>query len=238
MTAGPGTRKTKVLTEYKFDSREAASAAVAARIAGLVAARLRRDDAAHFIVSGGTTPQMCFNYLSEYEMDWDKVQVALSDERWVPNDHDDSNERLVRESMLKGAASAGHVLPIYQSDLSADEGAEALQTKKPDSGFACTMVGMGSDGHFASLFPDADCLSEGLQLDNTRFYMPVRTSASPHPRISMTLSALLDSGEVLLFFFGEEKLAVYENAHTVDRTYPITALLEQEKTPVSLYWAP
>ena len=227
-----------MLTEHKFDSRDAASAAVAARLAGLVGAQLGRDAAAHFVVGGGTTPQRCFDYLSEYELDCDKIQVALSDERLVPNDHDDSNERLVRDSMLKDAASAGHILSVYKAGVSVDERAEELQTRKPENGFACSMVGMGSDGHFASLFPDADCLSEGLQLDNARFYLPVRTSASPHPRISMTLSALLASDEVLLFFFGEEKLAVYDNAHTVDKTYPITALLEQQQTPVSLYWAP
>lgn len=227
-----------MLTEYKFDTREAASAAIAARMAGLVSAQLGRDAAAHFVVGGGTTPERSFDLLSEYELDWDKVQVALSDERWVPNDHDDSNERLVRESMLKNAASAGHILPIFKTGLSADERSEELQSRKPENGFACAMVGMGIDGHFASLFPDADCLSEGLQLNNSRFYMPVRTNASPHPRISMTLSALLASDEVLLFFFGEEKLAVYDNAHTVDKTYPITALVEQDKTPVSLYWAP
>jgi 6-phosphogluconolactonase len=227
-----------VLTEHKFDSRDAASAAVAARMAGLVGAQLGRDGEANFVVGGGTTPAKCFDFLSEYELDWDKVQVALSDERWVPNDHEDSNERLVRTSMLKGAASAGHILSIYEAGLSVDERTDALQLKKPKNGFACSMVGMGSDGHFASLFPDADCLESGLRLHNTRFYMPVHTGASPHPRISMTLSALLASDEILLFFFGKEKLAVYDNAHTVDKTYPITALLEQQQTPVSLYWAP
>ena len=227
-----------MLTEFKFDSREAASAAVAARIAGLVDAQLARDGEARFVVGGGTTPGACFEYLSGYKLDWDNVQVALSDERWVPNDHNDSNERLVRDSMLKDAASAGSILSIFEADLSVDERCDALQSQKPEKGFACAMVGMGTDGHFASLFPDADCLEAGLALDNARFYVPVRTSASPHPRISMTLSSLLASDEVLLFFFGEEKLAVYENAHTVDKTYPVTALLEQQETPVSLYWAP
>jgi len=227
-----------VLTEHKFGSREAASAAIAARMAGLIGAQLGRDGEANFVVGGGTTPGPCFEFLSEYELNWDKVQVVLSDERWVPNDHRDSNERLVRTSMLKGAASAGHILSIYEAGLSVDERTEALQSKKPENGFACSMVGMGSDGHFASLFPDADCLEAGLQLDNARFYIPVRTTASPHPRISMTLSALLASDEILLLFFGKEKLAVYDNAHTVDKTYPITALLEQQETPVSLYWAP
>jgi 6-phosphogluconolactonase len=227
-----------VLTEHRFDSREAASAAVAARIAGLVDARLARDGEARFVVGGGTTPGACFKYLSGYELNWDKIQVALSDERWVPNDHEDSNERLVRNTMLKDAASAGSILSLYEAGLSVDERCDALQSLKPKNGFACSMLGMGTDGHFASLFPDADCLEAGLQLGNPGFYMPVRTAASPHQRISMTLSALLASDEVLLFIFGEEKLAVYENAHTVDKTYPITALLEQKQTPVSLYWAP
>ena len=227
-----------MLTEYRFDTRDAASAAVAARMAGLVGTRLVRDGEASFVVGGGSTPAVCFEYLSGYELNWDKVQVALSDERWVPNDHKDSNERLVRKTMLKDAASSGSILSIYDPDQSVDERCDALQLQKPENGFACSMVGMGTDGHFASLFPDADCLEAGLQLDNERFYIPVRTAASPYPRISMTLSALLASEEILLFIFGEEKLAVYENAHTVDKTYPITALLEQQDTPVSLYWAP
>jgi 6-phosphogluconolactonase len=226
-----------VLTEHRFDSRQAASAAVAARIAGLVDAQLARDGEARFVVGGGSTPGACFEYLSGYEMKWDKVQVALSDERWVPNDHEDSNEGLVRNTLLKDAASSGSILSLYDPDQSVDDRCDALQSQKPENGFACSMVGMGTDGHFASLFPDADCLEAGLQLDNARFYIPVRTAASPHPRISMTLSALLASDEILLFIFGEEKLAVYENAHTVDKTYPITALLEQKETPVSLYWA-
>lgn len=227
-----------MLTEQRFDSRDAASAAVAARIAGLVGAQLSRDGNANFVVGGGSTPGKCFDILSGYQLDWSAVRVALSDERWVPNDHKDSNERLVRNTLLKGAAGSANFLSLYQDNLSVDERCDALQSDKPKNGFACSMVGMGTDGHFASLFPDAECLEAGLSADNSRFYMPVRTTASPHPRISMTLGALLQSDEILLFIFGEEKLAVYENAHTVDKTYPITTLLEQEETPVTLYWAP
>ncbi len=227
-----------MLTEQKFESREAASVAAAARIAGLIGAQLERDEQATFVVSGGTTPAQCFNYLSGCTLEWHRVQVALSDERWVQSDHEDSNERLVRQTLIKDEASSVSMLSIYQDDLTVDERCDALQSQFPKAGFACSMVGMGADGHFASLFPDGDSLDAGLNTHNRRFYIPIRTAGSPHPRVSMTLGALLRSDEILLLFFGEEKLAVYEKAGAGDKTYPIAALLEQLDIPVTLYWAP
>ena len=222
----------------KFESKDAASAGAAARIAGRVSAQLDRDDKASFVVSGGTTPAKCLDYLSGYSLDWDKVLVALSDERWVSSDHEDSNEKLVRETLLENEAASLNVLSIYQDDLTVDERCDSLQSQLPASGFACSMVGMGTDGHFASLFPDSDSLGASLNPDSKRFYVPVRTTASPHPRISMTLSAISKSDEILLLFFGTEKLAVYEQAEAGDKTYPIAALLAQQIVPVSIYWAP
>ena len=227
-----------MLTKHKFDSRQAASAAAAARMAGLIGAQIARDGDAWFVVSGGTTPDLCFEFLSGYELDWARVNVAMSDERWVPADHEDSNERLIRKALLKNAAEDAHLLSVFTADETVETHTTALRASRPSNGFACSMVGMGADGHFASLFPDAENLDEGLRLDNDNFYIPVSTSASPHPRVSMTLSALLDCREVLVLIFGEEKLAVFDNAHTVDKTYPVTALLMQDQTPVSLYWAP
>lgn len=227
-----------MLSEHLFDSREAASIAAAARIAGLVGAQLKRDGESAFVVGGGSSPVQCFEYLSGYELDWQNVTVIPSDERWVANDHDDSNEKMIRERLLVNQASDAHILAIYEEGLSADERCEALQSHYPDKGFACAQVGMGNDGHFASLFPDSDCLASGLSPDNTQFFMPVRTAASPHPRVSMTLAALQRSDEILLLFFGDEKKAVYETARSGESTYPIAALLQQTTTPVSLYWAP
>jgi 6-phosphogluconolactonase len=229
---------TEMSTVLKFDDRDAASAAAAERMAGLVRAQLSRGDQAIFVVSGGTTPAKCFDSLSSYSLDWSKVQVALSDERWVPDDHADSNERMLREALLRNEAAAASVLSIYQDNLSVDERCDALQSQLPAAGFACAMVGMGTDGHFASLFPDADSLQDGLNADNSRFYMPVRTTASPHPRISITLGALLKSAEILLLMFGMEKLSVFEKAQAGDDSYPIAALLAQQTVPVELYWAP
>jgi len=223
---------------FEFDTRDAASAAAAARIAGLVSAQIDRDNKATFVVSGGATPAKCFDYLSVHSLEWDKVQVALSDERWVPCDHESSNERLVRETLLKAEAGSASVLSIYQDDLSVDERCDLLQPQLPESGFACSMVGMGADGHFASLFPDADSLEAGLNTDSKRFYIPVRTTASQYPRVSMTLGALLQSAEILVLIFGADKLGIYEKAKAGDSTYPIAALLQQQTVPVNVYWAP
>jgi 6-phosphogluconolactonase len=227
-----------MLTEHTFETRDAASAAVAARIAGLVKIRLHRDQQATFVVSGGTTPARCFEYLSGYDLSWKDVRVVLTDERWVPGDHKDSNERLTRENLLRDKASAGSVLSLYQDDLSVDERCDSLQTELKGARFAVAMVGMGADGHFASLFPDADNIQAGLNTQNRLFYMPVRTAASPHPRVTMTLGALLRSDEILLLFFGEEKRLVYERAKAGDTNFPVSALLGQSEAPVSLYWAP
>ncbi len=224
--------------EHYFESRADASAAAADRIAALIRSELDTDGSAAFVVSGGTTPGQCFDLLSKKSMDWTHVEIVLSDERWVPVEHKDSNERLVRETLTRNEAATAGVLSIYQDDQTADERCDSLQSQFPETGFACAMVGMGSDGHFASLFPDADCLAAGLNIENRRFYLPVRTAASLHPRISMTLGALLRSDEVLLLFFGENKLAVYEQARDGDTQYPIAALLAQQVVPVNIFWAP
>lgn len=225
-------------SEKKFATREAAAVAAAARTAGLINAKVARDDGAMLMVSGGTSPGEYFGLLSGYALPWQQVRVALSDERWVSRDHEDSNERLVRKTLLIDEAASAGFVSIYQDDMSVDEACDRLQSEMPVSGFACATVGMGADGHFASLFPDADNLADGLRPDNDRFYIPVRTSASPHPRVSATLGAILRSDEILILCFGEEKLAVYDAAKAGDAVYPISALLAQRHTPVCLYWAP
>lgn len=226
------------MDKHLFTSRDAASLAAADRIITLLEARLHKESETNLVVSGGTTPGTCFQQLSQVEFDWHRVRIVLSDERWVPNDHGDSNERLVRETLIKDAAKDASVLGVYQADISVDERCDEIQQDLPSSGFACSLVGMGADGHFASLFPDADGLEAGLQFDNQRFYMPVRTSASPHPRVSMTLASILKSDEILLLFFGDEKHAVFAEAMAGNAAYPIAVLLAQTKVPVALYWAP
>ena len=224
--------------EHTFDSRDQASAAVADRIASLVEARLAINDHATIVVSGGSTPGHSFSVLSEKPLDWQNVQVALSDERWVPPDHDDSNEKLVRDSLLINLAMAGEVLSIYDAQTTVAERCDTLQHAMPEHGFACSMVGMGADGHFASLFPDADSLEVGLDPDGGAFYLPASTAASSRPRVTTTLGAMLQSDEIILLFFGTEKFDIYEQARSSTSGLPVAHLLAQKRTPVHVYWAP
>ena len=224
----------------KFTSRAAASEAAAQAIAALVMRRLEGQYKASLVVAGGTTPRQCYEVLSNLKLDWPNVSIVLGDERWVPPDHEDSNERLVRETLLKGRAAAAALLPVYKSgsdpvERSAEINAEIRQLPFP---FSCALLGMGEDGHFASLFPDAENLPTALDPDNLNLCLPIDTAASPHPRVSLTLSALSRSDQIVLLLFGDRKRAVLEAAMSPDSDLPVSRLLLQKRAPVNIFWAP
>ena len=228
------------MLEQHFETREEASRAAAQAIAALVMRRLDGQYKASFVVSGGSTPERCFAELANMELDWEHVSIVLSDERWVAPDSGDSNERLVRETLLKGLAANARMLPFYKDGSTVDDRSDELnrEIRNLPFPFACALIGMGEDGHFASLFPDADNLDDGLNPESLNLCVPIRTSASPHPRISLTLSALSRSDEVILLAFGDKKLEVLESAKHADSEFPVARLLLQKRAPVNVYWAP
>ena len=226
------------MTEHHFDSRREASEAAAARIVELLANRLEHQGRASLVVSGGTTPSQCFAKLAAASLEWDRVDVLLSDERWVPQDHEDSNERQAREALLIDRAAAATLVPVYSEGLSPQERCDELQDPLPELPFSCALVGMGTDGHFASLFPDADNLEPGLDVESGQLYVPIETDSSPHTRISMTLAGISRSDEIALLMFGEEKLEVFNKAKELANGFPVSRLLRQKRAPVRVFWAP
>lgn len=226
--------------EKLFDTRADASRAAASRIAELLTRRLDAQGEASLVASGGTTPVECFASLANAPLDWAQVHVVPSDERWVPPDHEDSNERLLRESLLRGAASDVTLLAMYAAGTDVAGRCESLNGEllRLPFPFAVSLLGMGEDGHFASLFADADNLEDGLQPDSQTLCLPVTTAASEHERISLTLAALSRSDEILLLMFGDTKFAVYEAAKHAASRLPVSRLLKQKRAPVVVYWAP
>ena len=226
--------------EYFLDTREQASEAAAEAVAKALSKRLEAQRAVSLVVSGGSTPAQCFAALARSDLDWPRVHVLTSDERWVPPSDDHSNEKLVRETLLQGPASAATLWPFYADGEDIAERCKTLDEtiRTLPIPFACCLLGMGEDGHFASLFPDADNLAQGLDDESPDLCMPVTTAASPYPRISLTLTALSRSDEIALLMFGDRKREVYEHAKSSGNTYPVAHLIKQKRAPVRVFWAP
>ncbi len=226
--------------ETYFDTREEACASAAERMAELLRARLEGNGKTAIVVSGGSSPKPCFEALAQIDLDWQKVQIVPSDERWVDASDEDSNERMIRETLIQGEAASANLLPIYKDGETAEERCDSLdaELRRLPIPFACALLGMGTDAHFASLFPDYAGLDEALNSENGLLCVPVRTRASPHPRISLTMTTLTRADEIILLFFGDEKLAVYEQAKAESNGFPVSRLLRQKRAPVRVYWAP
>ncbi len=224
----------------EFADRQAASIAAAGALATRIESRLRADAHAGLVVSGGTTPVDCFRALAAMPLDWPKVDIYLSDERWIEPDSGDSNERLAREHLLAGAAAAARLVPVFAAGRSIEARCAELdaEIRALPAPFAAALLGMGNDGHFASLFPDADNLDRGLDPQAETRCLPVATAASPLQRVSLTLAALARSDAILVLIFGDDKRRVLEQAARGDGNYPAASLLALESTPVFVYWAP
>jgi 6-phosphogluconolactonase len=226
-----------MFTEY--GSREEASGAVAETISSRVSARLATKEDAAIVVSGGSTPRRAFELLGCKDFDWSRLHIVPSDERWVEPSAEDSNERMIRESLLADRGVDAQLLTMFAANSAIDDRCRELseQLRTLPLPFSVSLLGMGEDGHFASLFPDAANLDKGLQQESSDWCMPVSTAASPHPRISLTLSALLNSEEILLLIFGDKKRHVLEQASKDSGNYPVAQLLKQNTTPVRTFWA-
>ena len=220
--------------------------ALAGALAAEIAARLRHATAsrgrASLLVSGGHSPIRLFRELRRQELDWGRVVVALADERWVDPAEPGSNERLVREGLLREKAAAARLVGLKNSAPSPLLGAHAAweglaEVPRP---FDLTVLGMGADGHTASLFPGSPGLRTALDPSAPPVCVAMRAPTSPHARLTLNLSALLDSRHVSVLILGEEKLRTYAVACSGSSVeeMPIRAILRQQRVPVGIFWAP
>ncbi len=194
-------------------------------------------------VSGGSTPKPLFEALSGRELAWDKVTLLLVDERWVAVDDPASNEHLVRSSLLQDRAAAATFIPMKSAAAQPREDEAACsQRLRPLFPLDLVLLGMGSDGHTASLFPGADRLDEAMTLERgkKKICMASTPPTAPHARMTLTLAAILDSREIIIHIVGDEKKTVLDQAlaHGPVKDMPIRAILRQEQVPVTVFWAP
>lgn len=222
----------------EFPSRSAASQAAADSLSQCINAQWQKNGSTSIVVSGGSTPGECFDKLSQKPLPWSDVTVVPSDERWVAVTHDDSNEKLIRGRLLQNLAADARILSLFRQDVSVASAVNLIETDLQSAlPFASVLLGMGEDGHFASLFPDFDDLSQALDPDNENLCTPVKTAASPYQRMSLTLTALLQTQHTALLIFGQSKRMVFDQALSGGTFFPIEQLLKQLQSPMTVFWA-
>ncbi len=225
-----------------FPDREAAAAKLADKIGRRLMAGIDRNGRASLAVSGGTTPKTLFETLSAMDLSWPHVVITLVDERWVAPTDQDSNERLVRDHLLKDKAAAATFIGLKNEAASASAGEKECERRLESvpRPFDVLVLGMGADGHTASLFPGAKKLARACDMNATQSCLGIAPLSAPHERMTLTLPAILDAAQIFLHITGSNKRDVLAQAQTdgPPEKMPIRYILRQQATPVFIYWAP
>lgn len=225
---------------HQFDNAQACTDALVTDIRFLLEKTLIQKNHAVLAVSGGRSPILLFQKLSTQDIAWENVHIILVDERYIETDHDDSNERLVRQHLLQNhAARATFTGLAYQTDSLKSDVLQA-NTQLPDADIV--ILGMGEDGHIASLFPHASQLAAALKVgpDCPR-YIHVSPPNAPYERISMTLAALHRADCLMLEMAGAARRHIFERASVhVSADYAISHLLATTWSGprLQVYWNP
>ncbi|MDP6959430.1 MAG: 6-phosphogluconolactonase [Planctomycetota bacterium] len=209
------------------------------RIAHLLQQGVESRGYASLVVSGGSTPKGLFQVLSRKSIEWEKVHVTLADERWVEVDSDQSNERFVRENLLQNRARTARFLGLMNDRISPEEGcAQAIsRLREIARPFDVVILGMGEDGHTCSWFPCSDEID--TVLTTREVCVPVNPFTVSDPRLTISMSGILESRQIIVHIVGENKWFVYRKAlkaESIQRT-PISAVLRQTEVPVDVYWS-
>ncbi|MCR9236918.1 MAG: 6-phosphogluconolactonase [Alphaproteobacteria bacterium] len=222
--------------------KESLAEELAAQIAAALDRELQANGRALLAVSGGSTPKLFFQKLSEKDIDWAGVTVTLVDERWVDETSERSNAALVKANLLTGKAAAANFFPLYTGDETPVAGLKTLEDQFDSVGIPITaaILGMGGDGHTASFFPEGDKLSAALNLGNEDTFIEMHAPGAGEPRITFTLPALLKADFLALHIEGEEKQQVLATALSEGpiEDMPIRAVLRQNEKELTIFWCP
>ena len=207
---------------------------VANQLAGELAASLAVEERVLFVVPGGTTPGPIFDALCETDLDWGRVDVMPSDERWVPEVHLRSNTRMIRERILVGRAAAARYLPLYaRAERPEMVLAELESNIVPALPIAVALLGMGTDMHVASIFPDADELELALERD-APVLVPIRAKSQPDVRVTLSARVLCAAMRLHVVITGPAKRAALERARNLTPLQaPVRAVLDE----ATVHWA-
>ena len=224
---------------YSTNSSESLAEDLSHNIGEILKQSIKSDGRSSLAVSGGRTPVPLLDALSNLSLDWSSVDLTLVGDRWVEPSHEDSNEKLVRAHLIKNKAKKINFVPLKNNNKTAKDGhklsEELLQQVK--SPFDVVVLGVGSDGHTASLFPCSDELTEGMNLNNPCRLIATSPKTAPYERMSLTAKTIIDSKNIFLHLNGSGKLHTLELAMTNKDAMkmPIYYFLEKG---LKIYWSP
>jgi len=234
-----------MLQEHRFAYPEALFQALSEHCLALMGESATRHPAQTILLSGGNTPRPLYTTLAAAALPWSTIQVALVDERWVPPEHSASNEGMIRKAMQTAVARGLQITGMMQDSPTAIEGLEQVNMAygslpRP---WTFALLGMGQDGHTASLFPDAQGLTHALTTGETCAALtarPSRITGDFLDRMSLGLNALLSTRQLFLLITGADKWQVYQQAlaSTTPEATPVSYLLQQTQVPIDIYWCP
>ncbi len=222
-----------------YDNNSLLIQELGARIITSLKEGIKDNGSASLVVSGGSTPKTLFALLSNQDIAWDKVNITLADERCLPQEDEASNARLIRENLLQNKARNANFITLFENDQSANEAALSASNKLANiKTYDAMILGMGQDGHTASLFPEATNLAEALA-ENANNCMAIEPLTNPITRITQTKQKILKSKLIAFHLVGKDKndilnLVLKDEGKT---EFPSSHFIHQTLVPVEIYFA-
>lgn len=223
----------------EFASPDDVAEALAKKVAQSLMQALAERGRATLAVSGGRTPRLMFQALSFAPIAWEKVTIVLVDERFVPSDSARSNEKLVRDHLMRYRAGRAALVPFFRAGASVEEAA-ALASAAVDAlplPLDVAILGMGPDGHTASFFPDAPNLESLYENAGGRTVLPVHAESAGEPRLTLSMQVLGAARLLAVHIEGTERKTILTQA-VADGKLPIARVLAAAASAPQIYWAP
>ena len=225
----------RVMKLIEYPDQDMMMIDVANRLAGELNNHLVNHDFASFADPGGTTPGPIFDVLCAADLAWDRVQVLLTDERWVPEDHERSNTRLIRQRLLVERAAAARYLPLFAGGAAPEAKLDELVARVEEVlPLSILLLGMGADMHTASLFPYAEGLEAALD-DDAPPVAVMRPGGQPEARVTLTGPVLTQAVSTHIVITGTEKRKALERARKIGD--PVEAPVSIVLAGATVHWA-
>lgn len=228
------------MEQHKFSDKASLENELASSITEKLKEAIRLKGSASILFSGGSTPKGLLGKLATSDFDWSAVKVGLVDDRMVPPNSEDLNANMIRDlfvDKIEGSRPAFYPLVPAWDDRSMNIELAmntAIHIGTPD----VVILGMGGDGHFASLFPNDEASSQGLSLKENSPLMYTQAPVFPKSRISHTWSYLRSARSLIIHITGESKLELLEQSEHRSAPLPIDTVLNDNGVNPELYWAP